>query len=241
MKFARNESCPCGSEKKFKKCCELKPNPDIRDEDLRASAEEIDSVLKAAIEDFSTDEYIETYAIGMNQLKRFFGLNDAQLEEFMDSEFGQQQILEWMLFVTPVGDHRNYFAAQEAELHQKLGQTSLSLFIVDSGFGDFLVLQDLFTSEYHFVKLLVPKHLHGGDILTGRMFQGGAGKLLLSAYAQFRLTHGQMDELRRNVTVRDTKSLQELQPEVFSEVYHLAKRQDFALTPEDEHCGHHHH
>jgi len=212
MKFARNEPCPCGSVKKFKKCCEIKPNPEIRDEDLKASAQEIDNVLKEAIEDFSTDEYIETYTIGMNQLKRFLGLNDAKLEEFMDSDFGQQQILEWMLFVTPVGDHRNYFAAQDSELAQKLAQTSLSLYIVDSGFGDFLVLQDLFTSEFHFVKLLVPRHLHGGDILTGRMFHGPAGKLLLSAYAQFRLTHGQLEEVRRNVSVKTSEALRELQP-----------------------------
>jgi hypothetical protein len=37
MKIGRNELCPCGSGKKYKKCCMDKPKPPIKSEAIKAA------------------------------------------------------------------------------------------------------------------------------------------------------------------------------------------------------------
>lgn len=237
MKFARNEDCPCGSAKKFKKCCELKANPAITDEGLKNLSTLVDQELFQGIEAVTAEEHVEFNNMAMHQFKTVLNLDDDEFSAYLDTEFGQQQALEWLLFVSPYSESGPYMQSEpESEIGQSIGKTNLTLVVVDSAFSEFLVLKDLFNDEYHFIRLLQPRHLHAGDILSGRVLSRPEGKLLLSSYASFRISAGEKDELRR---LMKRGAVAEQQPELFALFYQLARKQDFSLNPPHDHCHHH--
>ncbi len=120
-KIGRNDPCPCGSGKKYKKCCLNQIDRDVIETESRdRRIESIESIAYSRLVDqlmamAETPSWKEEYQIAFNQ---FFFRNSY---DGWEPEFGQQAFHAWLLYLR---ENANGFTAAEVFLEKRRNSLS---------------------------------------------------------------------------------------------------------------------
>ncbi len=188
MKLERNESCPCGSGKKFKKCCEAGESWKGSEDGLKSDIELFDAFLQQTLQKLTEDDFAEFQDFSLESLANLLGLDDASMAWFTDTPFGGQVCLEFLLFLAPfecAGSFLHSCLEDQPEVIQELSCSRLELFEIVDARENLLLVKSLLDETPHLLPVLQARELIKGEWISGRIVNTGNGKLLLSSYARF--------------------------------------------------------
>ncbi len=198
-KTGRNDPCPCGSGKKYKKCCLAQTyDPPGREDATRKKV--IDDLLA-----FCKRHYKDEIDGAFNQ---FWGDFDPELS-LSDYESGVADInfWEWMVFdwkpdtekdktlIDLYMEKKKLLSQDDVSMLQKMKQTNLTLFEVQYIFlNQGLIVKDLLVNgEYDVKEKMATRGLRKWDLLAGRILQTDGNFILTgSMYIYFRRDKGQL-------------------------------------------------
>lgn len=191
-KIGRNDPCPCGSGKKYKKCCLPQTyDPPGREDSTRKKVN--DDLLR-----FSKRHYMDEIDSAKNQ---FWGDFDPEFS-FSDYELEASHINfhDWVVFdwkpdiekdktlIDLYLGKKKLLAQDDVSMLQKMKQASLTLFEVQDVFLDQgFILKDLLLGGKYDVKEKMATHgLRKWDIFAGRILQTDGNLILTgSIYCYF--------------------------------------------------------
>lgn len=188
MKLERNESCPCGSGKKFKKCCEAGENWKGSEDGLKSDIELFDAFLQQGLQKLTEDDFAEFQDFSLESLANLLGLDDASMAWFTDTPFGGQVCLEFLLFLAPFEGADSFLHScleNQPEVIQELSHSRLELFEIVDARENLLLVKSLLDETPHLLPVLQARELIKGEWISGRIVNTENGKLLLSSYARF--------------------------------------------------------
>lgn len=202
MKISRNELCPCGSALKYKSCCSNGIKSRASDDALQVRVEAFDQLVAVLLAKAGEERMQAFYKMGLGQFRIATELNEDQFYQYLESDFGYQQFMEWYLFTMPFDESPSLFEylgfeildeglmessdIVQQEILPSLLQSRFSLLEVQDLTEGHFVLRDALCAEWHFVRALSELPLEKGDLVTGRILNTEAGKVLLSAYMVYR-------------------------------------------------------
>jgi hypothetical protein len=173
--IGRNDPCPCGSGKKYKKCCYLKTISQIEKQELIRSRL-IDELMAIAMK-YHKDSYAEAYDHFWNEEYPEDNL-PLGLQEFAEINFN-----EWFLFDWPIDEgeektlvelhmtRRKNLSSDELEVLKIMNGAVISLYEVQEVIPDKgLVLKDiLLNGDYAVSEKKATESLRKWDILATRL------------------------------------------------------------------------
>ncbi|MCO4782271.1 MAG: SEC-C domain-containing protein [Candidatus Cloacimonetes bacterium] len=194
MSIPRNLSCPCGSKLKYKKCCydgiQLKHDK----AKLIEAICDIDGILNLLMSDLDEGFHADYYDYAVSNFYNYLDRPDHEIDEILETDWGSQLYCEWVLLTARFENRSlvDWVALSEKtnvegfdpEILQALGCTRMSFFEMVSMAGDYIILKDVLSEDYHFVKSLDEKQFVERQLVTGRIVNTKHGKVLLSAYAK---------------------------------------------------------
>jgi|GEM_PF-1420484 len=202
MKISRNELCPCGSSLKYKSCCSSGITIRASDDDLQVRVEAFDQLVAVLLAKAGEERMQGFYEMGLGQFRIATELNEDQFHQYLESDFGYQQFMEWYLFTMPFDESPSLFEylgseildegliegseIVQQEILPSLLESRFSLLEVQDLTEGHFVLRDALCTKWHFVRALSELPLEKGDLVTGRILNTEAGKVLLSAYMVYR-------------------------------------------------------
>ena len=163
--IGRNDPCPCGSGKKYKKCCYLKTQPHIEKQEL-IRVKIIDELMAIAMK-YHKDSYAEAYDHFWNEEYPEDNL-PAELQEFAEINFN-----EWFLFDWPV-DEKEEKTLIELYMTQKKNLSSDELEVLK-------IMNDAVISVYEVQEVIPDKGLILKDLLLGGEYKVSEKKATESA------------------------------------------------------------
>lgn len=185
MSVGRNESCPCGSGKKYKKCCgvvtSLEEVRTIREQKMKKEVHATLERLNKFVASHYSAETLQEARI------RFAGLVGLSHEEVVSSEW-VMHFYNWYLFdAKDKGSSVRERFFQEMgkklgpELHRLFEQVRLGVYEVEgTDHPEELTVRDLATGEQRKVLAIPGLSLQAGQILLGRLVSLGLRDLPLA-------------------------------------------------------------
>ncbi len=186
--IGRNDPCPCGSGKKYKKCCYLKTISQIEKQEITRS-KLIDELMAIAMK-YYKDSYAEAYDHFWNEEYPEDTL-PSELQEFAEINFN-----EWFLFDWPIDEveektlielhmtRRKNLSSDELEVLKIMHDAVLSVYEVQEVIPDKgLILKDLLLGgEYDVSEKKATESLRKWDILATRLLYID-GKYILNGFS----------------------------------------------------------
>lgn len=203
--IGRNEPCPCGSGKKYKKCCMPKQTAIDLDSFREKRAEENlrNEIVRFATGQRFKDEMVEAFSrYHENKIDTSLLFNQDSLENI--------RFLDWF-----INDYRHsteqkriieLFAEQRAKnledeqkkLLDEWTKSHLGAFVIDSIGEGVVTLTDLFRNESHAVEdASAADEIEAGEIIVARLTSSGGKKKL--AGAPIVLSVGMKEKLKASV------------------------------------------
>ena len=149
--LGRNESCPCGSGRKYKKCCLNKDVVSERAGRKVGLSQKQYSELYTKIQQFAKqDKYQEEYE---KAKEMFYIVEDevinAKFERFFDTYFIQDHIMEnkKVMTVEFYEDNRDNLATKEVEILRNLFESYVGIYEVKEVQDDKILLIDCLTEK----------------------------------------------------------------------------------------------
>ncbi|GAA0705616.1 SEC-C metal-binding domain-containing protein [Paraclostridium ghonii] len=182
--LGRNESCPCGSGKKYKKCC---LNKDVVSE--RASrkivlSQKQYSQLYSKLYEYSRQpKFKEEYKKAQEM---FYILEDknvnSKFESFFNTYFIQDHIMENKKVVTVdfFEGNKNSLTKQEVDVLKSLFESYVSVYAIKEKLEDKILLKDAITGDEIYTEdINLLNGFNQGDCIIARVVEVGESHLLL--------------------------------------------------------------
>ncbi|MGC5326694.1 YecA family protein [Brevibacillus sp. SYSU BS000544] len=184
MSVGRNELCPCGSGKKYKKCCGI-VTPITQ---LQGSREQKQrNEYMQWIERFNRYISSQLTKKEIDRARKLFAESVGLSVEDVRQQVWEVHFLNWFVFdvyhgkTTLIQDFlRQYGKKMDRTMYQGFSELSLGLYQVDEVLDDSVTVHDLATGHQH---SLVGGSIHqpqAGQIIVGRLLPLGARDLLFS-------------------------------------------------------------
>ncbi|WP_134686438.1 SEC-C metal-binding domain-containing protein [Brevibacillus migulae] len=184
MSVGRNESCPCGSGKKYKKCCgvvtSIEEARGIREQKMKNSIHAALERLNKFVASQQSPEKLQ------EARKHFADLIGLSHEEVVSTEW-VLHFYNWYLFDAKwEGPNllerflQQYSRRIEPEVHRALSQVRLGVYEVEGVTEEELTVQDLATGEARKILPIPRTSLQPGQIILGRLLPLGHRDLALA-------------------------------------------------------------
>lgn len=175
----RNELCPCGSGKKYKKCCLLKDEKiEISKNKIGYSKKQYDGIMKKVMEFAEKEEY-SPYK---SRCEIDFGINTYQLENTMNTyyltnyKYNKQSSIMMEYF----NRYKNSLNKNETSIIEKVLNSYMSLYQIKEKNIDKILLKDIILNENIYVEdLELFKGFEVGDYALARIINVEDINLLL--------------------------------------------------------------
>jgi uncharacterized protein YecA (UPF0149 family) len=191
MKVGRNEPCPCGSGKKYKKCCEKK-------------TETLDTIIQQEILDLQADIVRFAYANYDEELKRIKTERLPELKADRETvEAFDFYLTVWALCCSPIKNEKlgtntilETYIAKNKQLIQRPKLRAMletwkgiapSMYRTISMNDDVVTVKNIFTEELYEIKLLTDEHIPEEEgLIIGTLAPYENGKhIFFTAYLDF--------------------------------------------------------
>jgi uncharacterized protein YchJ len=184
MSVGRNELCPCGSGKKYKKCCgvvtPISQLRSIHEQKLRkecaAWIERLNNYVGAQLSNEALQKARERFAheVGLSteEIWRPEWMTHFLNWYILDVQTNGTTLLESFI--------KQHGRKMEHDLRRAFSQLSLGLYEVERVEAEMITVRHLSTGEQHFVLTLVNLEPQAGQIIVGRLLNLGLRDLLFS-------------------------------------------------------------
>lgn len=194
MNIPRNLPCPCGSQLKYKKCC-YDGIKIIQDQaKLVETICDIDGVLNLLMLDLDEGLHSEYYDYAVTNFYNYLERPAYEIDEILESDWGSQLYCEWVLLTARfegkslvdwvLSSEKTNVEGFDQDFLTILSNTQMSFYEMLELNNGYIVLKDLLSENYHFIKSIDPELFIKNQIVTGRILESKNGKILLSAYAK---------------------------------------------------------
>ncbi|PCJ19854.1 MAG: hypothetical protein COB02_06625 [Candidatus Cloacimonadota bacterium] len=192
MDIPRNSNCPCGSNLKYKKCCQNNFNNTHKKEKLIESICDIDAILNLLMCDLDEGLHGEYYDYAVSNFYNFLERSDKEIEAILEEGWGSQLYCEWILLTAKfenmslidwvIDSKKTNVEGFDKSFLQSISDTKMSFFEMLEIKEGYLILKDLLFCEIHFIKLLDDDLFEKNRVISGRVINTSDGKILLSAF-----------------------------------------------------------
>lgn len=175
----RNELCPCGSGKKYKKCCLLKDEKiEISKNKIGYSKKQYDSIMKNVMEFAEKEEY-SPYK---SRCEIDFGINTYQLEHTVNTYYltNYKYNKQSSIMMDYFNRYKNSLNKNQTSIIEKVLNSYMSLYQIKEKNIDKILLKDIILNENIYVEdLALFKDFEVGDYALARIINVEDINLLL--------------------------------------------------------------